>query len=93
MHKNGLVRLAFGTQFTSVDRNRRVQAKHSIPWQQARALDTDAGNDMLCRGDVVAVVLEVGNRHDLSACAVLGILLGMDQPFEVTDRGMHNRNP
>jgi hypothetical protein len=51
---------------------RRVQAQHSTPLQQSRVPDIHAGSDMLCRGDVVAVVFEVGNWHVLSVCAVEG---------------------
>jgi hypothetical protein len=46
VHKSSLVRLAFGRQFMSVDRNKRVQAQYPTPLQQARAPDTDAGSDM-----------------------------------------------
>jgi hypothetical protein len=40
--------------------------------------------DMLCRGDVVAVVLGIGNWRALPVCTVLGILQGSDQPYDVT---------
>jgi hypothetical protein len=77
--------------------NLRVHGEHFTQRQQARALvkhagcdmlNTDAGSDMLCRGDVVPVVPEVGNWHDLSACAVLGILQGKDQPYAVALTGV-----
>jgi hypothetical protein len=61
--------LALGTDAHS----RCVQAKHSTLWQQARALGTDVRSKAFCWGDVVAVVLEVGNWHALSVCGVLGI--------------------
>jgi 2-keto-4-pentenoate hydratase len=73
VHMSSLVRLAFAKQFTLANRNRRVQAQHSAPSQQARVPDTDACSDMLCRGDVVAVALEVGYWHALSVFAVVGI--------------------
>jgi hypothetical protein len=56
-----------------------VQAQLSTPLHQARVPGTGEGSDTPCRGDVVAVVLEVGKWHALSVCVVLGIQQGKDQ--------------
>jgi hypothetical protein len=88
VHKNGLVRPAFGRQFTSADRNWRVQAQPSNPSQQARAPDVDVGS----RGDVVAVVLEVGTYMPCQ-CSLSSQLAGdsAGQGPAACARGTHDR--
>jgi hypothetical protein len=71
VHKSSLVGLALGGQFSEAH----------IPTLQACTTDADAGSDMPCRGDVVAVVLANGMP---SPCAVLKFHQGKDQPCEAT---------
>jgi hypothetical protein len=79
VRKSSLVGLADGRQITTADHNLRVHAEHSTPKQQAHThADADSGSDMPCRGDVVAVVLELGTWYDLPDRAVLGPVKGKD---------------
>jgi hypothetical protein len=56
-----------------------THAKNCAQMNWACVPDADAGSSMLYRGDVVVVVMAVGNSHTLSVCGVVGIQRSKDQ--------------